>query len=227
MLTNLLVVDARPYSPFPAILLSPQLFRVKVSERALAQLVRQCITHLLPVRPTGVGRTDLAARGVPKSVSLGELTGPSTSGPDTPVTEKRREPVASAFRVSGLFSGVSASLPLPPPLSGSTESIRGASATLGFTLARRNSPTKTLRLSGNHTPKSYHHSYTRGYEQSPASSVQASALSAKMVCQPLPSSVATIGSPSMRKNAFRSRAKSSRRFLFLRPASGLFQVSTP
>jgi hypothetical protein len=53
-------------------LLSPQPFRVEVSGRAVAQPVRRCITHLLPVRPTCVGRTNLTSQGAPKSVTHGE-----------------------------------------------------------------------------------------------------------------------------------------------------------
>src|SRR5215472_15166110 len=64
--------DAGPYSPFAAMLLSPQPFRVEVSGRAGAQPVRRCITHLLPVRPTYVGRTNLTSQGAPKSVTRGE-----------------------------------------------------------------------------------------------------------------------------------------------------------
>ena len=41
----------------------------------------------------------------------GELNSPVSSKPDTGVTEKRREPLASAFRVCGLFSRVFA---IPP-----------------------------------------------------------------------------------------------------------------
>ena len=210
-----------------AILLSPGFFRAEVSGRAEAQPVRQCLIHLLPVKPTSVGRTDLAARGVPKRVPLGKLNCPVSSKPDTGVTEKRREPMASAFRVCGLFPKVCAIAPATPALSVSGKSSRGASATPGFTLARRNSRAKTLRLSRYHTPPSYHCSYARGYEQSRAPVRQASDASAKMVRQPLPSSVATIGSPSMRKKAFRSRAKYSLRFWFLRSAYRLFHVSRP
>ena len=72
MLTNLLAVDARPHSPFAAMLLSPQPFRVKVSGGAGAPPVRRCLTHLLPVRPTSVGRTDLTSQGAPRSVTHGE-----------------------------------------------------------------------------------------------------------------------------------------------------------
>jgi hypothetical protein len=32
------------------------------------------MTHLLPVRPTSVGRTDLTSQGAPRSVPLGETT---------------------------------------------------------------------------------------------------------------------------------------------------------
>ena len=47
--------------------------------------------------------TDLISESiVTKSVRFGELNGPSTSGPDKRVTEKRREFRLSAFRVSGL-----------------------------------------------------------------------------------------------------------------------------
>src|SRR5262249_20753095 len=58
-------------SPFAAMLLSPHPFRVEVSGRAVAQSVRRCITHLLPVRPTYVGRTDLTSQGAPKRVPFG------------------------------------------------------------------------------------------------------------------------------------------------------------
>lgn len=48
--------------------------------------------------------TDLISESIfTKSVRFGELTGPSTSGPDTPVNEKRREQPLSAlflFRLS-------------------------------------------------------------------------------------------------------------------------------
>ena len=53
-------------------LLSPQPFRVEVSGSVVAQPVRRCITHLLPVRPTCVGRTNLTSQGAPRSVLLGE-----------------------------------------------------------------------------------------------------------------------------------------------------------
>jgi hypothetical protein len=43
-----------------------------VSGRAVAQSVRRCITHLLPVRPTCVGRTNLTSQGAPRSVTTGE-----------------------------------------------------------------------------------------------------------------------------------------------------------
>jgi hypothetical protein len=66
-----LVVDARPYSPFAAMLLSPSLSGGGVRE-SVAQPVRRCITHLLPVRPTCVGRTNLTSQGAPKRVSRGE-----------------------------------------------------------------------------------------------------------------------------------------------------------
>ena len=49
-----------------------QLFRAVTCRRAAAQSVRRCMTHLLPVRPTYVGRTDLTSQGAPKSVSFGE-----------------------------------------------------------------------------------------------------------------------------------------------------------
>src|SRR6516165_6714319 len=65
--------DAGPHSPFAALLWSPQPFRVEVSGRDAAQPVRRCITHLLPVRPTCVGRTNLTSQGAPKRVPLGEL----------------------------------------------------------------------------------------------------------------------------------------------------------
>ena len=54
-------------------LLSPRPFRAEVSGRAIAQPVRRCMTHLLPVRPTSVGRTDLTSQGAPKKFSPGEL----------------------------------------------------------------------------------------------------------------------------------------------------------
>lgn len=110
--------------------------------------IRQCLTHLLPVKPTGVGGTDLAARGVPKSVSLGELSTFSTSRTARRVDARRREPMLSAFRVSGLFSGVSAVLFPPPALFGSGEISRGPSATRRVTLGPPKSRGQTLRLSG-------------------------------------------------------------------------------
>ena len=64
--------DAGPHSPFAAMLLSPQPFRVEVSGRDVAQPVRRCMTHLLPVRPTSVGRTNLTSQGAPRSVPFGE-----------------------------------------------------------------------------------------------------------------------------------------------------------
>jgi hypothetical protein len=54
-------------------LLSPPPFRGKVSGRAGAQPVRRCITYLLPVGPTFVGRTTLASQDAPRSVTTGEL----------------------------------------------------------------------------------------------------------------------------------------------------------
>jgi hypothetical protein len=167
-----------------AILLSPGFFRAEVSGRAEAQPVRQCLIHLLPVKPTSVGRTDLAARGVPKRVPLGELNCPVSSKPDTGITEKRREPMASAFRVCGLFPKVCAIAPATPALSVSGKSSRGASATPGFTLARRNSRAKTLRLSRYHTPPSYHCSYARGYEQSRAPFVKRPTLARRWSASP-------------------------------------------
>ena len=56
-----------------AMLLSPRPFRVEASGRAGAQLVRRCLTHLLPVRPTYVGELDLTSQGAPWSVSFGEV----------------------------------------------------------------------------------------------------------------------------------------------------------
>jgi hypothetical protein len=53
-------------------LLSPQSFRMEVSGRVCAQPVRRCITHLLPVRLTYVGRTNLTSQGAPKRVRFGE-----------------------------------------------------------------------------------------------------------------------------------------------------------
>ena len=73
MLTTLWAVAAGPHSPFAAVQLSPQPFRVKVSGRAFAQPVRRYITYLLPVGPTVVGRTTLTSQDAPKRVSLGEL----------------------------------------------------------------------------------------------------------------------------------------------------------
>ena len=71
LLTNLSAVDAPPHSPFAALLWSPRPFRAEVSGRAIAQPVRRCMTHLLPVRPTSVGRTDLTSHGAPKRFSSG------------------------------------------------------------------------------------------------------------------------------------------------------------
>jgi hypothetical protein len=66
-------VISMPHSPFAAMLLSPQPFREDVSGRVLTQPVRRGITHLLPVRPTCVGGTDLTSPDAPKSVSHGEV----------------------------------------------------------------------------------------------------------------------------------------------------------
>src|SRR6516225_3559556 len=51
----------------------PNPFEWRCPGELIVQPVRRCITHLLPVRPTSVGRTDLTSQGAPRSVSFGEL----------------------------------------------------------------------------------------------------------------------------------------------------------
>jgi hypothetical protein len=110
LLTNLLAVDARPHSPFAALLLSPLPFRAEVSGRAIAQPLRRCLTHLLPVRPTCVGRTDLTSQGAPRSVTTGEpcdrqrVCQTRQLPPDAESANSRRRPFLYPFpRVFALF----------------------------------------------------------------------------------------------------------------------------
>ena len=87
--------DAGPYSPFAAMLLSPQPFRVEVFGRAVTQPVRRCITHLLPVRPTSVGRTDLTSQGAPRRFSPGNPDDPAANALGTGLSMPGRDPAYS------------------------------------------------------------------------------------------------------------------------------------
>jgi hypothetical protein len=143
--------DARPHSPFAAMLLSPEPFRVEVSGRTEAQPVRRCITHLLPVRPAYAGRTNLTSQGAPRRVTRGELNDFTSNTATHGLAAQAESDDSRLFAFSPHFIGVSATGRLPPTLQ-FAEIIRGPNENLGVTFGPRISLERTLRLSHQRFP---------------------------------------------------------------------------
>ena len=92
--------------------------------------------------------TRRAERVVTICATFGELNDFSTSPLYKRVDAHGRERTLSAVRVYGLFSGVSALLPLVPALYVSSEIIRGADVTPQVASGVPKSLAQTLRVSG-------------------------------------------------------------------------------
>jgi hypothetical protein len=128
-------------------LLSPHLFRVEVSGRAIAPPVRRCITHLLPVRPTNVGRTNLTSQGAPMSVTRGEPCKVERKNATDELTPNAVGTTPPAFGVFAYISWESAYPRIGREISGLGEIIRGPVVTLWVSIGPRTSRGKTLALS--------------------------------------------------------------------------------
>src|SRR6516164_6293941 len=95
----------------------PNPFEWRCPGELIVQPVRRCITHLLPVRPTRVGRTDLTSQGAPRSVSFGEpCDRQRVCQPSSYHLTPRGSP-PGVYRFSALFRTV---LTLSTPLSASS-----------------------------------------------------------------------------------------------------------
>lgn len=109
----------------------------------------------LVTRQKLVTRVRNGERVVTKSVTLGELSpSPRTNAAQELPANAERE-IARRFAFSAFPATTSDHLAAAPKLSVSREASLGPGGTLAVPLGPRNSPAKTLRVSGYHPPKSY------------------------------------------------------------------------